>query len=121
MMSLGTHREPQTVKSKPPPLQGSQWLSLESIIVLSSEAALRACGSPSVPVKVAWADSPVLTTSPGSKEVGAPEARETGSVRSSEEHQENRFNKEGRTLIANQGHSEGEKQLFPLLFWKQSH
>ena len=73
MMSLGTHREPQTVKSKAPPLQGSQWLSLKSIIVLDSEAALRAHGSPSVPVRMAWTDSPVLTTSPGSKELGAPE------------------------------------------------
>ena len=31
------------------PLQGSQWLSLESIIVLSSEAALRACGGGGAP------------------------------------------------------------------------
>lgn len=89
--------------------------------MLDSEAALRACGSPSVPVRVAWADSPVLTTSPGSKELGAPEVRETGSVRSSEDHQEVRFNKEGRTLIATQRHSEvGEAVVSPFVLETKS-
>lgn len=59
----------------------------------------------------------VLCSLLGSKGLGAPEVQETGSLRSSEEHQEVRFNKEGRTLIATQGHSKaGESSRFPFCF-----
>lgn len=89
--------------------------------MFGSEAALRVPGSPFVPVRVVWADSPVLATSPGSKGLGAPEVQEIGSVRSSEEHQEVRFNKEGRTLIATQGHSEaGEAAVSPFVLETKS-
>ena len=63
----------------------------------------------------------VLCSLLGSKGLGAPEVQETGSVRSSEEHQEVRFNKEGRTLIATQGHSKaGEAAVSPFVLETKS-
>ena len=115
MMLLETHQEPQTVKSKPPLYKvPSGCHSGPSLCSAQKQLSVHVGPLPSLGE---WPGMTVLCSLLGSKGLRAPEVQGTGSVRSSEEHQEVRFNKEGRTLIATQGHSKvGKSSCFPFRF-----
>ena len=99
-MLLETHQEPQTVKSKPPLYKvPSGCHSGPSLCSAQKQLSVHVGPLPSLGE---WPGMTVLCSLLGSKGLRAPEVQGTGSVRSSEEHQEVRFNKEGRTLIATQ-------------------